>query len=170
MSGGGFWDLGFEPGLRPTATRTGYRLGDGECAAIAAATVGKTALAIDDVRARKKAAAHDPTMRFLDTVGLMVEAIQAGLLTVAEADAIKADWEKNHRFAEKHFASCARLFPRAAPWNTRQGPIILAHPASMSDAAILEGLLALNIEREAAQVAEQAEEDEASDEEGEAEE
>ncbi|CAN5908283.1 hypothetical protein BH23PLA1_BH23PLA1_37530 [soil metagenome] len=88
-----------------------HRLGDGECAAIAAATVGKTALAIDDVRARKKAAAHDPTMRFLDTVGLMVEAIQAGLLTVAEADAIKADWEKNHRFAKKHFTSFAALIP-----------------------------------------------------------
>src|SRR5688572_23478737 len=35
-----------------------HRLGDGECAAIAAASVGKMVLAIDDIRARKKAAAH----------------------------------------------------------------------------------------------------------------
>ena len=46
-------------------------------------------LAIDENRARKKAFARDPSLRFLDTAGLMVEAIQASLLTVAEADAIK---------------------------------------------------------------------------------
>src|SRR5437868_7618787 len=60
-----------------------HRLGDGESAAIAATSVGKMSLAVDDIRARKKAAAHDPGMALLDTVGLMVEAIQAGLLTVA---------------------------------------------------------------------------------------
>jgi predicted nucleic acid-binding protein len=86
-------------------------LGDGECSAIAAASAGKVPLAIDDIPARKKAAAHDPRIRLLDTVGLMVEAIQAGLLTVAEADAIKADWAKNHRFAKKHFSSFAELIP-----------------------------------------------------------
>ncbi len=81
-----------------------HRLGDGECAAIAAASVRKSVLAIDDVRARKKASAHDPRLVFRDTVGFIVEAIHAGLLTVAEADAIKADWEANHRFRLK-FAS-----------------------------------------------------------------
>ena len=41
----------------------------------------------------------------------MVEAIQAGLLTVAEADAIKLDWETSHRFIKKHFSSFAELIP-----------------------------------------------------------
>src|SRR4051812_40130124 len=84
-------------------------LGDGECSALAAASVAKMPLAIDDIPARRKATAHDPGMRLLDTVGLMVEAVRAGLLTVAEADAIKADWEKNHRFLKKHFTSFAEL-------------------------------------------------------------
>jgi predicted nucleic acid-binding protein len=87
------------------------RLGDGECASIAAAFNRGLSLAIDDIRARKKAAARDSGLRLLDTVGLMVEAIQAGLLTVAEADAIKADWETNHRFIKKHFSSFAELIP-----------------------------------------------------------
>jgi predicted nucleic acid-binding protein len=86
-------------------------LGDGECSAIAAASVRKIPIAIDDIRARKEAQAHDPAMCLLDTVGLMVEAIQAGVLTVAEADAIKADWEKHHRFAKKHFTSFSQLIP-----------------------------------------------------------
>ena len=41
----------------------------------------------------------------------MVEAIQAGLLTVAEADAIKLDWETNHHFIKKHFKSFAEFIP-----------------------------------------------------------
>jgi len=87
------------------------RLGDGECASIAAALNRGLPLAIDDNRARKKAVARDPSLRLLDTVGLMVEAIQASLLTVAEADAIKVDWETNHRFIKKHFSSFAELIP-----------------------------------------------------------
>ena len=66
-------------------------------------------LAIDANRARKKAVARDPSLRLLDTVGLMVQAIQVPLLTVAEADAIKLDWEKNHKFIKKHFTSFAEL-------------------------------------------------------------
>lgn len=93
------------------AELTALRLGDGECASIAAALNRGLPLAIDDNRARKKAVARNPTLRLLDTVGLMVEAIQAALLTVAEADAIKVDWEKNHRFIKKHFSSFAELIP-----------------------------------------------------------
>jgi predicted nucleic acid-binding protein len=87
------------------------RLGDGECASIAAALNRGVPLAIDDIRARKKAIARDPSLRLLDTVGLVVEAIKAGLLTVAEADDIKADWESNHKFIKKHFSSFAELIP-----------------------------------------------------------
>jgi predicted nucleic acid-binding protein len=85
------------------------RLGDGECASIAAALNRGLPLAIDDNRARKKALARDPSLRLLDTVGLVVEAIQSSLLTVAEADAIKVDWETNHRFMKKNFSSFAEL-------------------------------------------------------------
>ena len=35
----------------------------------------------------------------------MVGLIQAALLTVAEADSIKLDWETNHRFAMPGFQS-----------------------------------------------------------------
>jgi predicted nucleic acid-binding protein len=73
-------------------------LGDGECSAIAAAVVRGRRLAIDDAVARKKTATHYPAIPVLNTVALVVEAIHAGLLTIAEADAIKADWETNHRF------------------------------------------------------------------------
>ena len=85
------------------------RLGDGECASIAVALSHGTPLAIDDIRARKRALERKPSLRLLDTVGLMVEAIQIGLVTVSEADFIKADWEKNHRFIKKHFSSFAEL-------------------------------------------------------------
>jgi predicted nucleic acid-binding protein len=87
------------------------RLGDGECASIAAALTRGTPRVIDGIRAREKALEREPSLRLLDTVDLMVEALQAGLLTVPEADAIKADWEKNHRFIKKHFSSFAELIP-----------------------------------------------------------
>ncbi len=87
------------------------RLGDGECASIAAALNRGLPLAIDDIRARKKAVARDPSLRLLDTIGLMIEAIQAGLLIIVEADAIKVDWETNHRFIKKHFSNFSELIP-----------------------------------------------------------
>jgi len=85
------------------------KLGDGECASIAAALHRGLPLAIDDIRAAKKASARDTNLTILDTITLMLEAIRAGLLSVAEADAIKLDWEENHRFAKKTFSSFAEL-------------------------------------------------------------
>jgi len=38
-------------------------------------------------------------IQLLDTVEVMVMLIQDGVLTVEEADIIKADWEANHCFA-----------------------------------------------------------------------
>jgi predicted nucleic acid-binding protein len=86
-------------------------LGDGECAAVAAAYVRGLPLAMDDGPARKKTAAHYPTVTLLDTVGLVVEAIRAGLLTVAEADVIKADWHANHNFKKPKLKSFGDFFP-----------------------------------------------------------
>lgn len=86
-------------------------LGDGECSAIAAAFARGMSLAMDDRQARKKTSVQYPSVALLDTVGLMVEAIQAGILSIAEADTIKADWEANHRFVKKHFTSFGELIP-----------------------------------------------------------
>jgi len=93
--------------LNESADRTVFaemealRLGDGECASIAAALNRGLPLAMDDIRARKRAKARHPNIRLFDTVGLIVEAIHAGLLTFDEADAIKSDWETNHQFRLK---------------------------------------------------------------------
>ncbi|WP_165074790.1 hypothetical protein [Paludisphaera rhizosphaerae] len=86
-------------------------LGDGECSAIAAAQARGLPLAMDDGTARKKTAAQYPTIKLLDTVGLVVEAIRAGLLTVAEADAIKLDWHDNHQFKKPKLLSFGDLLP-----------------------------------------------------------
>jgi predicted nucleic acid-binding protein len=76
-------------------------LGDGECSAVAAASTRGCPLVMDDRTARNKTAVAYPTLRLLGTVDLIVEAIHAGLLTIPDADAIKADWEANHRFRLK---------------------------------------------------------------------
>lgn len=79
-------------------------LGLGECSAIAVAKNRSLLLAIDDVRAQKKAKAFSSTLAMLDTAGLMVSLIQKGVLTVEAADGIKVCWETEHRFKLK-FAS-----------------------------------------------------------------
>lgn len=74
------------------------RLGSGECAAIACAINGGHALAIDDRKAAREALRIEAALTVVGTADLMVQAIHEGLLTVAEADAIKSDWETHHRF------------------------------------------------------------------------
>lgn len=86
-------------------------LGDGECSAIAAAVVRGLPLAMDDGTARKKTAAAYPAVVLLDTVSLMLAAIRAGLITVGEADVIKADWHANHRFKKPKLKSFGDLLP-----------------------------------------------------------
>ena len=85
-----------EVGAFATLTQTG--LGIGECSAIAVAQNRGHALAIDDKLARKRVAALYPAITILTTELIVVEMIQADLLTIAEADAIKLEWEQNHRF------------------------------------------------------------------------
>jgi len=80
------------------ARLTATGLGTGECSAIAVAAHRKFHLAIDDKRAIKKVAKLAPELRILTTEALMVLLIQHEILTVAEADAMKLDWEQNHRF------------------------------------------------------------------------
>lgn len=81
-------------------------LGEGECSAIAAAKKHSFPLAIDDKSARKKALVFHSGIELLGTEDLMLSIIQAGILTIEQADAIKNDWEANHRF-KLMFASFA---------------------------------------------------------------
>lgn len=74
------------------------RLGSGECAAIACAIIGGHVLAIDDRKAVREALRIEAGLAVLGTADLMVQIIREGLLTVAEADAIKSDWETHYRF------------------------------------------------------------------------
>lgn len=74
------------------------RLGIGECSAIAAASVRRIPIAIDDTAARKAAMKHDDRLVLLDTQGLMVELIQERRISLEEADEVKALWEREHRF------------------------------------------------------------------------
>ena len=60
-------------------------------------------LAMDDERSWKRASAFCAGVSREDSVSIVVALIKASVLTIAEADAIKADWEKNHRFAKKHW-------------------------------------------------------------------
>jgi predicted nucleic acid-binding protein len=77
------------------------RIGDGERGAIAAAYARGYAIAINDYRAMKKLPSSYRSIVREDTASLMVSLIRSGVLPLAEADAIKADWEANHRFRLK---------------------------------------------------------------------
>ncbi len=77
---------------------SGGRLGSGQCAAIACASIRGHALAIDDRRAIAEAQRLDAGLTVLQTSDLVVMMIYDSLLSVAEADAIKTMWETEHRF------------------------------------------------------------------------
>jgi predicted nucleic acid-binding protein len=80
-------------------------LGIGESAAIAAAQHRLMAVGVEDRTARRTAESLVGKRNVRNTTALMVSIIQAGLLTVAEADGIKLDWATNHRFALSQFRS-----------------------------------------------------------------
>jgi predicted nucleic acid-binding protein len=82
------------------------KIGVGERAAIAAAKTRGLPLAMDDETAWKRAGSG---LTRLDTVSVMVALIKAGGIDVATADAIKGDWEQNHKFIKRHFSSFAEL-------------------------------------------------------------
>lgn len=80
------------------AQLTGTGLGVGECSAIAVAANRKFALGIDDKRALKKLKNAGLSLTIHSTESIIVLLIQHSILTIAEADAMKEDWETNHRF------------------------------------------------------------------------
>lgn len=74
------------------------RLGAGECASIAAASLRRFDLATDDRLATRRARAFHPELRILTTADLMVTMIRAKLIDVDAADRIKLDWHLKHSF------------------------------------------------------------------------
>ena len=77
------------------------RLGKGECSAIACAIHRGYALAIDDRRAVREATAARSDLEIVRTQDLIVSMLKQNLLSIAEADAIKDEWEQRHRFRLK---------------------------------------------------------------------
>lgn len=74
------------------------KIGEGERAAIAAASTRGLPLAMDDRTAWKRSTAFSAGVLKEDTVSVIVSLIKASVISIAEADAIKADWHTNHRF------------------------------------------------------------------------
>ncbi len=73
-------------------------LGRGECSCIAVAAHRGYWLAIDDRTARNAALRSYPALNTTCTRDIMVDLIESSVLSVAEADSIKNDWETNHSF------------------------------------------------------------------------
>ncbi len=86
-------------------------LGTGECSAIAVAKNRCLPPAIDDKKARNRASEFDAGIVLLSTESLVVELIQEGVLTVADADAIKLDWETHHSFKLKFSSFVEKVQP-----------------------------------------------------------
>lgn len=74
------------------------RLGAGERSAIAYAVRRRHLLAMDDQRATNHARLVCPELTILTTQDLVIGMISEGLLDIAEADAIKEEWARKHRF------------------------------------------------------------------------
>jgi predicted nucleic acid-binding protein len=91
------------------AAMSALKIGNGDKAVIAAAKIRGLVLAMDDERAWKRASAFCVGIPREETVTIIVSLIKAGVLSVAEADDIKADWEANHSFTKKTFASFGQL-------------------------------------------------------------
>jgi predicted nucleic acid-binding protein len=96
--------------LAAFAAMARLKIGEGERAAVAAATARGFALAMDDERAWKRAATFCAGVPRESTVSILVSLIRTGVIDVGEADSIKLEWETNHRFRLK-FTSFAEILP-----------------------------------------------------------
>jgi hypothetical protein len=84
--------------LAAFAAMSTLKIGDGERAAVAAAFARGLPLAMEDHRAWNRTATYSAGVPTENTESIIVSLINAGVLTVAEADAIKHDWQANHKF------------------------------------------------------------------------
>lgn len=76
----------------------GGGLGRGEAASITVAGERRLVLAIDDRKARRMARTLYPGVRLIDTADIVVAAIRAQFIPVAEADNLKHEWATRHGF------------------------------------------------------------------------
>ncbi|GMV88876.1 MAG: hypothetical protein AMXMBFR81_18070 [Chthonomonas sp.] len=83
------------------ATLLGLGLGSGESFSFAAAIEFDGAVASDDRRAVKLAKSMSPNLTILTTPDIVVAGIHSQIISLEEADLLKADWAENHRFRLK---------------------------------------------------------------------
>lgn len=83
-------------------------LGAGEALSYAAALELGCAIAIDDRRAVKRAAPTAGHLKVVTTSDIVVAALKEGRIELAGAEALKAAWERNHKFRLR-FVSFAAL-------------------------------------------------------------
>lgn len=76
-------------------------LGNGESFSFAAAIEFNGAIAIDDMRAVRKAKPFTAGVTVVTSTDIVLAGIHSQRLTVEEADLLKTDWEANHRFRLK---------------------------------------------------------------------
>lgn len=96
------------PATDPVYAALRTRLDDGESSAMAAAIAHGYSIATDERAARKIAARDFTSLEVTDTSSLVVAMIRTDLLSVRQADAMKALWEKRYRFTLK-FESFSEL-------------------------------------------------------------
>lgn len=92
------------------AQLTATGLGIGECSAIAVAIHRAFSLAIDDKTASKRVHQRWPHIPIMTTETLVLALIREQVLTIEEADGMKAERELNHRFSLT-FKSFAERLP-----------------------------------------------------------
>ena len=96
------------------ATLLGLGLGSGESFSFAAAIEFEGAVAIDDRRAVKRVQSVSPNLKILTTPDIVVAGIHSQIISLEEADHLKADWAENHRFRLK-FESFQTLITGGKP-------------------------------------------------------
>ncbi len=93
------------------AELTATGLGIGECSAIAVAAHRNLTLAIDDKTPIKRVQKLGLSLTILTTETIVVLLIRQQVLTIAGADAMKLEWEQNHRFRLTFQSFAERLEP-----------------------------------------------------------
>jgi predicted nucleic acid-binding protein len=83
------------------ATLLRLGLGSGESFSFAAAIEFEGAVAIDDRRAVKRVQTVRPNLKIFTTPDIVVAGIHSQIISLEDADLLKADWAENHRFRLK---------------------------------------------------------------------
>ena len=84
-----------------TEFRAGGRLGAGECAVLAVALTRNWVAGLQDRRARTEGQRRCENLALYQTEDLVLKLIQAGYLTLEEADGFLAEWAAKHHFTSR---------------------------------------------------------------------